>query len=202
MYRTRRLAPTALAAALLFPLAACDGDSVTSLDDDQGVLEAVVRDDPNAAGTPAMAPSQVFAQGEFEADARVQVEVDGAWQDVSGLTSVSLRTELQSGEETAGSAALEARTYERARIVLTNGRTHLDAESTIGIGPIGVDLTLSIAGGEEVVVEHSQPVTVEADGTTRLVLDLNSHLWLDQSSIESGTVARSSFESAARILVQ
>lgn len=202
MFRTPRLAPTALAAALFLPLTACDRETVTSVNGNMGTLHIVVRDDAGAAGGAARSPSRIFAQGEFEADARVQVHVDGEWQNVSGLTDFHVWAELQGGEETAGSAEVEARTYDRVRIVLRNGRTHLDAESNIGVGPIGVSLTLSIAGGEEVIVEYGHPVMVEADGTTRLTLDLNSHLWMDQASLESGTVTRSTFESAARLEVR
>ena len=60
----------------------------------------------------------------------------------------------------------------------------------------------SIAGGGEVIVEHDQPVTMEAGGTTRVVLDLNSHVWLGGGALESGAVARSTFESAATVRVQ
>jgi len=92
-----------------------------------------------------------------------------------------------------GSATVEARTYDRARVILTDARSHLDGDTNIGVGPIGVSVTLSIAGGGEVIVEHSEPVTVEAEGTTRLILDLNSHLWLGEGALESGAVARSTF---------
>lgn len=60
----------------------------------------------------------------------------------------------------------------------------------------------SFAGGGEVIVEHDQPVTLEGGGTTRVVLDLNSHVWLGEGSVESGAVARSTFESAAAVRVQ
>ena len=65
-----------------------------------------------------------------------------------------------------------------------------------------MSVTLAIAGGGEVIVEYNQPLTVEANGTTRVVLDLNSHVWLSEGAVESGTVARSTFESAVAVRVQ
>jgi hypothetical protein len=201
--RIRPFTPAVVGAAILtLSLAACESDSPTAPGESQGTMEAVVRDDPGAAAGPAMSPARAFASGEFEANARIQVFVDGAWQDVNGLANVDVRAELQGGEETVGSATVEARTYDRARVVLTNARSHLDGDTNIGVGPIGVSVTVSIAGGGEVIVEHNQPVTVEADGNTRLILDLNSHVWLSEGAVESEAVARSTFESAAAVRVQ
>jgi hypothetical protein len=201
--RFLRSSPTLAGAALLsFALAACDGESPTQPPEEHGTVEAVVRDDPGASGSSAaMSPARAFASGEFEATARIQVQVDGVWRDLDGLAAVDVRAEIQGGEETVGSATVEARTYERARVVLTDARTHLDGETQIGVGPIGVAVTLSIGGGGEVVVESTQPLTVQANGTTRLVLDLNSHVWVDEGAVDAGAVSRSSFESAAALRV-
>ena len=201
--RIRPFAPAVVGAAILtLSVAACEGESPVSPGESQGTMEAVVRDDPGAAAGPAMSPARAFASGGFEANARIQVFLDGAWQDVNGLSSVDVRAELQGGEETVGSATVEARTYDRARVVLTDARSRLDGDTNIGVGPAGVSVTLSIAGGGEVIVEHDQPVTVEGGGTTRVVLDLNSHVWLSEGALESGAVARSTFESAATVRVE
>jgi hypothetical protein len=190
----------ALATAAVFPLSGCDGSDPVAPQD--GTVEAVVRDDPGPAGGPALTSHEGSISGEFEATARVQVFVDGQWQDLSGLANVDTRTEIRGGEGAMGSASVEARTYERVRIVLTNARAEVDGSSHIGLGPIGVDVTVQIGGGGEVVVEHNQPVTVNAGATTRLVLQLNSHLWLNDAAVMGQAVARSDFESAAVISVQ
>lgn len=192
----------ALASALALPLAACGDDGPTA--PGAGTVEVVVHDGGSPAGSPPafQQTSGSSLSGEFRANARVQVFVDGAWQDLSGLGSLDMRAELQGGESTVASTSVEARTYQRVRIVLQNARSDLDGSSDIGLGPIGVSVTVNVAGGGEVIVERAQPVTVQADGTTRLVLQLNSDAWLDENSVSSRAVARAAFEGAAQIVVQ
>jgi hypothetical protein len=201
-HRIARGVAVMLAASL--PLSACNGDDdpVGPPDDPQGTMEMAVRDAPPSAGAAGAALAGAEVSGEFRADARVQVFVDGAWEDVSGLTNLTVNTELQAGEELVGSATVDARTFERARIVLTNARADVDAGSQIGLGPIGVDITVSVAGGGEVIIEHTAPVVVGSEAPRRLVLVLNSQAWLDEEAAESQLVSRAEFESAVQIVVQ
>ena len=85
--------------------------------------------------------------------------------------------------------------------MLSNADADVEAGSNVGLGPFEVDLTLSIGGGGDIVVEHPQPVTVQAGSTTQLVLDLNSSAWLDEDVVQAGAVTSASFQSAAEILV-
>jgi hypothetical protein len=196
---------TALSALVLLPLAGCDDDSATAPNgQEEGTMQAVIQDN-GASGVPsAVAPQETSGEvsGQFAAEARVEVMVDGAWQQVSDLADLNAQAELQGGSSTMGSATVEARTYERVRIVVSNAEADIEAGSDIGLGPIQVDLTLAIGGGGDIVVEHPQPVTVQAGATTQLVLDLNSSAWLDENAVQAGAVSSASFQSAAQILVQ
>ncbi len=192
-------------ALILFPLAACDDDSPTTPPDgEQGTMEAVVQDDGGA-----QSPAQAWAtegsgevSGQFEGQARVEVMVDGAWQQVSGLADMNAEAELQGGASTMGTATVEARTYDRVRVVVSNANADVDAGSEIGIGPIETSISLTIAGGGDAVIEYNQPVTVQADANTRLVLHLNSQAWLTEDALEAGAVTSAAFESAATVVVQ
>lgn len=196
---------TTLGALVLFPLSGCDDDSTTSPNGSvEGTMQAVVYDG-GAAGAPATISAQEttgHVSGRFEADARVEVMVDGTWQEVSGLADLNANADLGSGASTMGSATVEARTYDRVRVVVSNANADVDAGSEIGFGPIEVDVSLSIGGGGDIVVEHPQPVTVGAGATTQLVLDLNSSAWLDDDSVQAGAVTSAAFESAATVMVQ
>jgi hypothetical protein len=190
---------------LALPLAACGEDDLTGPTAQEGTLETLIQD-----GAPAESPAAVMGvngqghdvEGEFRGDLRFQVQVDGAWLDLAGITEVTASTELQSGERrSAATAQVEARTYERARVVVTNAETHLEAGSVIGTDVIDTLVSLSIGGGSELVVELSAPLTVEADATTQVVLELNSRSWLTGSSTEAGAVSATAFETAAELWV-
>lgn len=189
---------------LLMPLVGC-GDDPVAPSDEPGALEAVVRDGSSTSSPmPSVGPHLSTEEngGEFRADVRVQVEVDGSWQDVAELAGVSTRVELRGGEDAVGITSVEARTYDRVRVVLTNARADVEAGAEIGLGPVESSVTVMIAGGGEVAIEQNAPVTVQANSTTRLILDLNSEIWLTANSLETSTVSRAAFESAAVITVQ
>lgn len=204
--RTPRTAATAVFAALaVFTVTACDDDSPTTPGDDQGTMEAVVRDGSTAqafgmGNTAAQTSGEV--EGEFEAQVQVQVQVDGTWQDVSGMSNLHAHTELQGGQSTMGSANVEARTYDRVRVIVSNASADVEAGSNLGVGPIEVDVSVVIAGGSNVVVEYTQPITVQAGATTQLVLDVNSQGWLTSDAVEAGAATEAAFRSAATVLVQ
>lgn len=204
VWTSRTTATTVFTALAVLSLTACDDDSPTDPGTEGGTMEAVVRDGESGQ---SIALSEIGAQtenvsGQFEGQATVQVEVDGTWQDVEGMTSLNADADLRSGESTMGSTTVEARTYDRVRIVVTDANADVDAGSDIGAGPIEVDVSLAIAGGGEVIVEYNQPVTVQADATTRLVLDINSQAWLTSDAVQAGAVTRAAFEGAATVLVQ
>lgn len=206
MDRTRNLgASLALAATLVLPLAGCSDDDPIA-PGGAGTVEVVVHDAAPPSGSPSFDPPTsadlTSVSGEFRADARVEVFVDGDWQDLSGFTSLDVRADLQEGESSVASASVEARTYERVRIVLQNARSELDGSTIIDLGPIGVSVNVIVGGGGELVVERNQPLQVQADGTTRLVLELNSAAWLDSEAVANEAVARTDFEGAADIAVQ
>lgn len=193
----------ALLMAVSLPLAGCNGDddpvAPPPEEPQLGTFEMAVRDNPPPTEGAAHASAEGAVEGQFHADARVQVFQDGDWADVTGLTNLDVSTELQAGEEVFGTATAEARTYDRVRIVLTNARAEIEAGSEIGAGPIGANITVAIAAGEEVVVEHTVPVTLAVNGTTRVVLVLNSNTWLTEQAAESQTVGQAEFQNAVAI---
>lgn len=204
VWTSRTTAATVFTALAVLSLTACDDDSPTDPGTEAGTMEAAVRDGSSGQ---SIALSEIGAQtenvsGQFEGQATVQVEVDGTWRDVEGMTSLNANAELRGGESTMGSTTVEARTYDRVRIVVTNANADVDAGSDVGAGPIQVDVSLAIAGGGEVIVEYNQPVTVQANATTRLVLDINSQAWLTSDAVQAGAVTRAAFEGAATVLVQ
>lgn len=200
---------TAALTLLVLPLWGCSDDDPTGPSQDEGTLHAVVQDQENGPG--GASPATVVGlndgnaqlEGEFRADLRVQVEVEGNWMDVGQMTDVTATAELQSGEaRNVASAQIEARTYDRARVIISNAETHVEAGSIIGTGLIDALVTIRLGGDGEMVLESDAPVTIQADGSTELVVDLNSRSWLTEDAADMGAVTSAEFESAASLTVR
>jgi hypothetical protein len=205
----RLLRTATLLSLLILPLSACSDDDPTGPNQEEGTLHAVIQDQENGPGSTS--PASVVGlsgadgqvEGEFRADLRVQVEVDGSWMDVGQMTDVTAMAELQTGEDrNVASAQIAARSYDRARVVINNAETHVLAGSVIGTGLIDALVTISLGGGGEMVVESTQPVTIQTDGSTELVLELNSRSWLTEDAADIGAVTRGEFESSASLTVR
>lgn len=213
--RQGRLASPLGAAALcglVAVLSACSDDTTGPDNGEWGTMDATARDGGEAAQGAQHTTFDLGAEtdengevnGQITGNATVEVRTEtGAWEEVGTLADLDLEAELRASDGSAmGSGEVEARTYEGVRIVLDSAEAELEAGSAIGVGPIEVDVTLDIAGGGAVMVEHDAPFTVEAGATTDIVLDVNSHVWLDEESVEAEAVTAAEFESAATILVE
>lgn len=197
--------------ALAVALTGCSDDGTGPNDGDEtGTMQTAARDGGGASEQGGHAAFDLGAQtegdvsGQVTGQATVEVQTEtGAWQEIGTLADMSMNAELRSeGSSSMGSAEVEARTYDGVRIVLEDVEADVEAGSDLGVGPIDVSVSVAIAGGSQVVVEHNAPFTVQADGTAEVTLDLNSHVWLDEESVEAETVTAAEFESAATILVE
>lgn len=192
--------------ALVVAFAGCD-DGPTE-PGGEGAMETQARDGDGTAqhvgAFDLAADTEGDVEGEVTGDATVEVRTEGGtWQELGTLADLDMSAELRTGNgETMGSAQVEARTYEAIRIVLESVEADVEAGSELGAGPIEVGVSVSVAGGGDVVIEHNAPVTVEADATTQVTLDINSHVWLDDEAAEAEAVTAAEFEGAAEILVE
>ena len=201
---------TVLTCGVALVLAGCSDDPTDpeNGNGEQGSMEATARDD---AGTAQSAQAFDLSQetdgevnGQVTGEATVEVRTgDGTWEEVGTMAGMNMETELQgSSSSSMGSAEVEAGTYGGVRVVLEGVEADVESGSEIGVGPIEVSVTVSVAGGGDVVVEHDAPFTVEADATTEVALDVGSQAWLDEGAVEAEAVTAAEFESAASVVVE
>lgn len=211
MHRAETLGKVGTAAilALVLPLAACDGDEDGTTDPgSQGSVQAVMTDEPGEANASTVSRTR-FAldsrtvDGSFEANARVEVSVDGeTWIDLGSMESVSVA--LQTGEDAVihADASLPAETFARVRLVLENARANVLAGSTIGTDLLDVDVEIAVAGGGEVVIEKTVTLDVSAGSQATVVFDLNSESWLDEGNVQSRTATAAELEASTTVRIQ
>lgn len=207
-WRAPRTLAAALALTVAVGLAGCDDDEGTGPGSEQGTVEAAVTDDPGAGSQALRAAASdrgaAEVDGTFDASARVEVSADGStWVELEEAQQVQVA--LQNAQATTvSSAEVAARSYARVRLVLEGASADVAAGSTIGGGALETSVTVQLEGGEDdrVVLEFDQPVAVSADADTRVTFDLNSHLWLDETAVQTGTVSEAAVQSAAEVTVE
>lgn len=207
---TYRFLPAVAAFGLALSATACDPDDGNGTGPgEQGTVQAVVTDDPGAAGASvtgirgSLASGSADVTGAFSGDAKVEVSADGqTWIELGQMQSVDVA--LQAADEATihASASVPARTFTRVRLVVRNAEATVLAGSTIDAGPIGADITLQVAGGGEFTVEKAVTLDVSADSETTLVFDLNSESWIDENAVQAGAVAASEVQSATSVRVE
>lgn len=205
--KTIRLGSTGAALGFLLALGGVGcGDGSTGPGDESSV-DAAVADDPGS-GAGAIGPrlstgvSGRTFEGDFNAQGRVEVSVDGqTWVDLGSMQSVAVT--LQSGEQVAvhTGARVPARAFSRARLVLRNATTTIRAGSTIGGTLIDADLQISIAGGGEFTIEKSVSLDLSTRSSAVVLFDLNSEQWIDETAVEAGAVTAARVQSATTVTV-
>lgn len=192
----------AMACAIALPLAACDDDDdpIAPPEPDEATMELAVADDAQPVddeGEPI-----AIIPGEFQGDVQVQVFSEGAWVDVTGLqTGVSMQ--LGASQQVVGSTEIDPGTYNGARVVITNATVEVPEGTEIGEAePLEEAVVVTIAEAEAVIAAFDQPVIVQEEGSVQLLLNLNSHQWMDQQAVETGAVAATTIETALQLTVQ
>ena len=125
-------------------------------------------------------------------DMQIQVSQDGTrFHTVVG--GQALAVGLQDPEEAAvlrASGHVPAGVYRYVRLIINQAQATLASGSEIGGLDLPSDITLSLGGSGEVILEKLlvQPLHVTAATTAQLLVDFNSERWVTEDNVLAGQV--------------
>jgi hypothetical protein len=196
---------TAAILMAVFGLAGCD-DATGPAGAGQVEMAAIGNDNTGASQSAApTGPPQAAsgsAEGEVSFSARVYLQTStGGWVELTEGAARSATVRSSSGAEAATfvRSSIDAGAYSRVRVVFEEVRAQTSSEAMLGIGGSAEGEVHVDASGGPAVVERDLAIRVTANGTTRLVLNLNSDAWMARADSQTRAVARSEFESAVRV---
>lgn len=204
-------------AALALPLMGCD-DEEDGNGTGPGQASATVQVTDEPDGTPAQRgagarAALADATGTFTAQAEATLIAEGGAEADLG-DPVAVTVDLQTGQAVAvfTSVDVPADTYAAARLTLTGVDVLVESGSTLDLtaGPLTLmaDVMMTVENDETVVIEgnFSAPQQVSGGGSVTAVVNLNSAVWLDASTVDqasgTGTVAASEIEAAATVTAE
>lgn len=205
---TRTLLTAAALGLTLSAVACSDDDDPTDPMGDMGTVQATLVDDPDPQPAPRTASQTTLARqlqaafsGTFQGETRVEIyhPGDDQWVEVAGQSTTTLDLASNDQAVLGSSSQIDVGTYTRMRLTITGGEAVIGAGATLGGIVLVADVTLDLGGSSNVVIEKDVAVTVAADATTTLVIDLNSEAWVTEENTDDGTVTEGEMESAADV---
>ena len=198
-----------LVGGLAVGLTACSDDgSVTGTA--EGEVSASVTDDPSSTSgsltkasfleTLNVLQSSGSFSGTMDADARVEIRTSsGTWIDLGSVSSADLAMQSDGGElQVASGTSVDAGSYTAVRLTLENATMTVDAGSSIGGIVLDASIDVDVGGNDNrVVIEKQVALDVDAETNTAVVFDLNSEVWMDETTAESRTASDSEVQGAA-----
>lgn len=190
---------TRVAAAALLPLlAACGGDSSTSLGTQATVSSVVMNDNPSSTSSNGTGGSGSGTYtGTLTGNVEAQISMDGnTWYSLGQPSNVSVALQsTTTATQLTANAAIPVGTYAYARLVFSSG-AQAQATGTIG-GTSYSSTTVSLGSGQVIIQKQIKPFTVSAGSTVSIVWDLNSELWLTSTAAQSHTATAAEVGTAA-----
>ena len=198
---------SALAAALVMTLAACDGDVTGSGSGDARLQLSARGDDAPASQSVSAdgAPSYTHttAQGTIDFRARVYVQSStSGWVELTSQAASAASVAASGhGEAVAfASSRVQAGSYNRVRVVFEDVDANISGGLQLSAGGLLTgSVSVNLESDGQVVVEREVNVTASSGATTRLVLNLNADAWLSRASATTRTVAEAEFRNAVQI---
>lgn len=197
----------ALAAAAV--LAGCsDATGTAGGSGDTRMQVAAVGDNPSGASANRMtdggAPryAATTAQGTVEFNARVYVQTQASgWVELTGGAAQHAVVDAsgQAGSVVFASSSVSAGTYTRVRVVFEQVKANMSGSMQVSSGVLTGAVNVDTQGDGNVTVERAVSANVNSGSTTRLLIDLNSDVWLNQASASSRTVSEAAFASAVQV---
>jgi cytoskeletal protein RodZ len=197
--------------ALLLGLAGCEEstgpeESATIRLAAVGDVEAGPSTSRGASDSQAVLASDGSAQGTVQFTARVYVQSNsGAWVAVmeQAAQSVTVDASGRGGTQVIASESLEARSYNRVRVVFERVNANVTGGIQLGIGGLLTGaVQVNLGSDSEVVVEREVEVNAQTGSTTTIVINLNADAWLSKADAQAKAVSEAEFQSAVRIFAQ
>lgn len=146
------------------------------------------------------------AQGTEQFTARVYMQTSsGAWVALTeeAAQNVTVDAYGRSGGQVVAIETIEARSYDRVRVVFDRVSANVMGGIQLGIGGLLTGtVQVNFGTDSEIVVEREVEVTAREGTTTTLVINLNTDAWLSQAAAQAKAVSEAEFESAVRGFAQ
>lgn len=196
----------ALCATAFATLAAC-GDSTGVSGSGNATMQVAARGDDAPAGSMSSAGeaprfAESTASGTVDFRARVYVRTEsGGWLELTSQVAqaASVDASGQGGAEVFATSRLEAGTYARVRVVFEQVRAQMNGSLQVSSGLLSGTVNVDMAGDGNVTIERQVNASVQAGGTSRLLINLNASAWLNQASATTRTVNEAAFASAVAV---
>ncbi len=197
---TWKTAGVAVTGALL--VAACSDSTGPQA---QGRVSAVLTDAPSGsqvsyqatrAGVPMAASG---FQGQMSGSAQVYIysQAEG-WIALGPPSNANLTLQASNGATVHSQVSVPEGTYTKVRLVLEGGQTDIAAGADLGgvVLSAAVRITMGGSDGKIEIEKTVQPFTVTASAAATVRFDLNSEVWVNQQTAESGTCSDSEVQQA------
>jgi hypothetical protein len=195
----------AIAAAAL--LAGCSDATGTGGSGDARMQVAAVGDGggPSANAAPdRSAPryATTTAEGTVDFRARVYVQTQaGGWVELTGGAAQQAVVDAsgRAGSVVLATSRVEAGTYTRVRVVFEQVKANVSGSLEVSTGLLSGTVNVDTQGDGSVTVERQVSASVSAGATSRLLIDLNSGVWLNQASASAHSVSEAAFAAAVQV---
>jgi hypothetical protein len=203
---TKTIRAALFAATLSATLAAC-GDSTGTSGSGNATLRVAARGDdaPSRSAAPTgEAPrfAESTASGTVDFRARVYARTEsGGWLELTNQAAqaASVDASGQGDAQVFAASKVEAGTYARVRVVFEQVRARMNGSLLVSTGLLSGTVDVDMAGDGNVTVERQVNASVQAGGTSRLLINLNASAWLNQASATTRTVNEAAFASAVAV---
>jgi hypothetical protein len=200
-----------LAMAAVIPLAvACDDDPTDPDPDPEpgfGMVDAIVHDSsavlPEGQTEPAPTDS-INYDGILSGTVQVEIFSDAnGWVVLGSTEQVNFAIFCEEAALVAGDAAVEADSYTQVRLTLTDFEASVLAGAVVGGITYNSDFVVALGSGDPVVIEKSVTGFAVADGgSTELIFDLNTEVWLDADILTAGVVTAADVAAATNVIIR
>jgi hypothetical protein len=200
-----------LAMAAVIPLAvACDDDPTDPDPDPEpgfGMVDAIVHDSsavlPEGQTEPAPTDS-INYDGILSGTVQVEIFSDAnGWVVLGSTEQVNFAIFCEEAALVAGDAAVEADSYTQVRLTLTDFEASVLAGAVVGGITYNSDFVVALGSGDPVVIEKSVTGFAVADGgSTELIFDLNTEVWLDADILTAGVVTAADVAAATKVIIR
>lgn len=202
---------TLLALAAFVPLAVACGDDPTDptpdLEPGFGMVDAIVHDSSAVlpAGQTEPAPTDsINYDGILSGMAQIEIFSDAnGWEVLGATEQVSFAIFCEEAALVAGDAAVEADSYTQVRLTLIDFEANVLAGAVVGGVTYNSDFVIAFGNGDPVVIEKSVTGFAVADGgSTELIFDLNTEMWLDADIITAGVASAADVAAATNVIIR
>jgi hypothetical protein len=136
--------------------------------------------------------------------AQIEIFSDAnGWVVLGSAEQVNFAIFCEEAALVAGDAAVEADSYTQVRLTLTDFEASVLAGAVVGGVTYNSDFVIELGNGDPVVIEKTVSGFAVADGgSSELIFDLNTEVWLDADIITAGVASAADVAAATNVIIR